>query len=280
MIYLIILLFVLVIYLYCRITYVRNKLIEWMGKKIEESSKTIENICIMSNAKIKSIIQQSQINSIISKEDRLITLLKAAKERGYFEKKFIPVNEHLVFKHNPSDIICNYRYNIVNDSLWIPSRCVGTIGMGIEMIYQNGRWAEIVEPDQTLVSDTFSPIFNRFKNKVKVPQAPSEEKQYVPMSEKLKLSIDDFVKNQNKKVDKNLADVNYTDEMIGVLKNLYPDKKVQKNLSDLEISIMDLKNKKVKNKQPKKDVINDPKSGYDDPYDILRKSHDGMRDNY
>jgi hypothetical protein len=35
-----------------------------------------------------------------------------------------------------------------------------------------------------------------------------------------------------------------TDEMIGVLKNLYPDKTVQKNLSDLEISIMDLNQKR------------------------------------
>src|ERR1035437_7729550 len=241
MIYLIILLFVLVIYLYCRITYVRNKLIEWMGKKIEESSKTIENICIMSNAKIKSIIQQSQINSIITKEDRLITLLKEAKERGYFEKKFIPVNEHLVFKHNPSDIICNYRYNIVNDSLWIPSHCVGTIGMGIEMIYLNGKWAKIVEEKceqkkQSLSSDTF-----KCQNCGNIQNSWEYSSGKTGCCDNCGCVSCDRIEENSPKVE-DIPSLS-TDEMIGVLKNLYPDKKVQKNLSDLEISIMDLKNK-------------------------------------
>jgi transcription initiation factor TFIIIB Brf1 subunit/transcription initiation factor TFIIB len=118
---------------------------------------------------------------------------------------------------------------------------VGTIGMGIEMIYLNGKWAKIVEEKceqkkQSLSSDTF-----KCQNCGNIQNSWEYSSGKTGCCDNCGCVSCDRIEENSPKVE-DIPSLS-TDEMIGVLKNLYPDKKVQKNLSDLEISIMDLKNK-------------------------------------
>lgn len=151
----IIILALAVIYLYCRITYIRNnqnKIIlkgfeDFTNGYIKQKSKNTEDF--------ERLIVEHEIRSIAGKEDKLISLVREAKEKGYFDNAFQPFNHNNERQFSGSKIYIEE--TIMGTCLFVSSKACFPIFTqpyrvyisDISCIYQNGVWCKLNNKDNT-----------------------------------------------------------------------------------------------------------------------------------